>query len=201
MSRVGKRPVELPKGVTCTAGADFFEVKGPKGLVRRSVPQGVEVKVQGTSVQVSAKAEIAEAASRMTGTVRSHLANAVLGAEKGYQQALKLEGTGYKVDELKGQRLTMTLGLSHKVVYEVPKNVSVVVTPDSKQTVLVLESADKDTLGQVIAQMQSFRPPEPYKGKGVRLVVMNEKVKTAMPDLVKIVQKAGKAGKGGKGGK
>ncbi len=72
------------------------------------------------------------------------------------------------------------------------------VTPDSKQTVLWLETADKDLLGQVVAQLQSYRPPEPYKGKGVRLVVMNEKAKTASPELVKIVQKAGKAGKGGK---
>jgi large subunit ribosomal protein L6 len=130
--------------------------------------------------------------------VRSHLANAVNGADKGYVQAVKLEGTGYKVEELKGQRLTLTLGLSHKVIYEVPAAVKPTVTPDSKQTVLWLETADKDVLGQVVAQLQSYRPPEPYKGKGVRLVVMNEKAKTAQPELVKINQKAGKAGKGGK---
>ena len=199
MSRIGKRPVELPKGVTVTAGADFFEVKGPKGTVRRVLPANVNVTVKDGVASVAASPELApENVSRVTGTVRSHLANAVAGAEKGYVQALKLEGTGYKVEELKGQRLTMVLGLSHKVVYEVPKAVSVAVTPDSKQTVVWFETADKDLLGQVVAQMQSFRPPEPYKGKGVRLIVMNEKAKTAQPEMVKIVQKAGKAGKGGK---
>jgi large subunit ribosomal protein L6 len=202
MSRIGKRPVEVPKGVTVTAGVDFFEVKGPKGSVRRALPAGVQVAIKDGVAQVTAKSDVLpEDVSRITGTVRSHLANAVTGAEKGYLQALKLEGTGYKVDELKGQRLTLTLGLSHKVVYELPAAVKGLVTPDSKQTVLMLESADKDSLGQAIAQLQSFRPPEPYKGKGVRLIVMNEKAKTASPELVKIVQKAGKAGKGGKGGK
>ena len=199
MSRIGKRPVELPKGVTVTAGADFFEVKGPKGTVRRALPADVQVAVKDGKANVTAKAEVStDVASRITGTVRSHLANAVAGVDKGYEQALKLEGTGYKVEELKGQRLTLTLGLSHKVIYEVPKAVAVRVTPDSKQTVLWFETADKDVLGQVVAQLQSYRPPEPYKGKGVRLVVMNEKAKTAQPELVKIVQKAGKAGKGGK---
>ena len=199
MSRIGKRPVELPKGVSITAGADFFEVKGPKGSVRRAIPADVAITVAGTTATISANPELDLASvSRVTGTVRSHLANAVVGVEKGYTQALKLEGTGYKVEELKNNKLTMTLGLSHKVIYDVPKAVAVVVTPDSKQTVVFFETADKDLLGQVVAQMQSFRPPEPYKGKGVRLVVMNEKAKTAQPELVKIVQKAGKAGKGGK---
>lgn len=199
MSRIGKRPVELPKGVSITAGADYFEVKGPKGSVRRAIPADVAITVAGTTATVSAKPELDLASvSRVTGTVRSHLANAVSGVDKGYAQALKLEGTGYKVEELKNNKLTMTLGLSHKVIYDVPKAVSVLVTPDSKQTVLFFETADKDLLGQVVAQMQSFRPPEPYKGKGVRLIVMNEKAKTAQPELVKIVQKAGKAGKGGK---
>ncbi len=199
MSRIGKRPVELPKGVTITSGADFFEVKGPKGAVRRALPSGLSINVSGTQALVSAKSEVEpEAVSRLTGTVRSHLANAVVGAEKGYAQALKLEGTGYKVDELKNNKLTMSLGLSHKVVMDLPKAMTAVVTPDSKQTVLWLETADKDLLGQVVAQLQSYRPPEPYKGKGVRLVVMNDKAKTASPELVKIVQKAGKAGKGGK---
>lgn len=199
MSRIGKRPVELPKGVTVTAGADFFEVKGPKGTVRRALPAHVNVSVKDGVASVAASSELpTENVSRVTGTVRSHLANAVAGAEKGYTQALKLEGTGYKVEELKGQKLTMVLGLSHKVIYEVPKAVAVSVTPDSKQTVVWFETADKDLLGQVVAQMQSFRPPEPYKGKGVRLIVMNEKAKTAQPEMVKIVQKAGKAGKGGK---
>jgi len=199
MSRIGKRPVELPKGVTITAGADYFEVRGPKGVVRRTIPGGVNIDVAGNVASISAKSEVeASDASRITGTVRSHLANAVNGVDKGYTQALKLEGTGYKVEELKNNKLTMTLGLSHKVVYDVPKAVTVTVTPDSKQTVVWLDTADKDMLGQVVAQMQSFRPPEPYKGKGVRLVVMNEKAKTAQPELVKIRAKAGKAGKGGK---
>jgi large subunit ribosomal protein L6 len=134
MSRIGKRPVDVPKGVTVTAGADFFEVKGPKGTVRRALPADVQVPSR-TARPTSRRRPTwsAEVASRMTGTVRSHLANAVNGVDKGYEQAIKLEGTGYKVEELKGQRLTLTLGLSHKVIYEVPKAVAVKVPPTASR--------------------------------------------------------------------
>lgn len=189
MSRTGKRPVALPKGVTLTVANGAFEAKGPKGSVKRDFPSGVAIAVKDGQVHVTAEANLdAQTASRLTGTVRSHVNNAVIGVEKGFQRNLKLEGTGYRA-ELKGSTLTMALGLSHPVVFEVPKALSIKIPAESKNTVLQLETPDKDLLGQSIAKLQSFRPPEPYKGKGVRI------------EGVKIRTKAGKAGKGGKGGK
>ncbi len=199
MSRIGKRPVALPKGVTVTTGADFFEVKGPKGTVRRAMSSDVEIVTKDGQATVAPKAGVAaELGSRMSGTFRSHLNNAVTGVSTGYKKGIRLEGTGYKA-ELKGSTLTLSLGLSHPVVFEVPKGLSVQIPGDSKNTVLILETVDRDLLGKSVAQIQSFRPPEPYKGKGVRLMVDGSP--TASPVLVKIRQKAGKAGKGGKGGK
>lgn len=198
MSRIGKRPVALPQGVSVTSGADYFEVKGPKGTLRRAMTSDVRIVTKDGQATVEAKADVSpEVASRMSGTFRSHLNNAVTGVSKGYKKGIRLEGTGYKA-ELKGQTLTLSLGLSHPVVYEVPKVVSVKVPAEEKNAVVMLETADKDVLGQVVAQLQSFRPPEPYKGKGVRLL----KPGSVKPEnMVKIREKAGKAGKGGKGGK
>jgi len=184
MSRIGKRPVELPKGATLTVGEGFFELKGPKGTVRRVLPNIVELNTRDGFIHVSAKADVdVKTASRVSGTARSHVNNAVLGVTKGFTRNLKLEGTGYRA-ELKGSTLTLSLGLSHPVVYAVPAALTVKIPPESKNTVLALESVDKDLLGQAVATLQSFRPPEPYKGKGVRI------------EGVKIRQKAGKAGKG-----
>lgn len=188
MSKIGKRPVALEKGVSVSAGAGFFEVKGPKGAVRRALPTGYGIEITGTDASVVAKDEASKLhISRMGGTIRAHLSNAVVGVTKGYERKLKLEGTGYRA-ELKGQQLILSVGKSHPEVYELPKAVSVKIPPESKGMVLELATVDKDLLGQVVAKLQSFRPPEPYKGKGVRI------------DGVTIRRKAGKAGKG-KGGK
>jgi large subunit ribosomal protein L6 len=193
MSRIGKRPVALPKGVTVTTGADYFEAKGPKGSLRRPLHGTVQIAIKDGAAHVSARDGVgAEEASRMTGTARSHLNNAITGVSSGFARNLKFEGTGYKV-EIKGTSLTLSLGLSHPVVYDLPKAVSAKVAPESKNTVLLLETMDKDLLGKVIAQLQSYRPPEPYKGKGVRLLKPG-----SVTEMVPIRQKAGKAGKGGK---
>ena len=197
MSRIGKRPVALPKGVTVSTGADWFEVKGPKGTVRRTLLPGIDITVKGTDALVTPKADASVVeASRSTGTMRSHLNNAVTGVSAGFGRNLKLEGTGYRA-ELKGSSLTLALGLSHPVVFEVPGALSVKIPPESKGTVLQLETVDKDLLGQVVAKLQGFRPPEPYKGKGVRLVRLG-KTGLLPDDMEKIRQKAGKAGKGSK---
>ncbi|MBI5477479.1 MAG: 50S ribosomal protein L6 [Deltaproteobacteria bacterium] len=184
MSRIGKRPVEL-KGVTLTVGADHFEVKGPKGTVRRPLLAGVGITTQDGVAQVAAKPDApASIASMITGTTRSHLNNAVTGARDGYKKTLKLVGTGYRA-ELKGQTLTMALGLSHPVVYELPASIKAEIPPESKNTQINLTSVDKDLLGQVTADLKGFRPPEPYKGKGVTI------------EGQKYRRKAGKAGKTG----
>jgi len=189
MSRIGKRPVELPKGVTVTAGNGFFEVKGPKGTVKKPLPAAITFDTKDGVVNVNFKTDVnADEVNRQHGTTRALLASAVLGVSEGYKRNLKLEGTGYKA-ELKGQSLNLSLGLSHPVVYELPKSVTVKIPPESKGTVLQMECFDKELLGQTVANLQSFRPPEPYKAKGVQV------------EGQKIRRKAGKAGKAGGGKK
>jgi len=198
MSRIGKRPISLPKGVTVTirdgehAGVKtkVFEVKGPKGTIVRPFPSALTYEAKGNEAMVTVKGDVEAAeANRMHGTARALIAASVLGVTDGYKKRIKLEGTGYKVD-IKGQMLNLSLGLSHPVNFELPKIVTVKLDPNSKGTVFELESFDKEVLGQTVANLQSYRMPEPYKGKGVQV------------EGQKIRRKAGKAGKaGGKAGK
>jgi large subunit ribosomal protein L6 len=187
MSRIGKRPVVLPKGVTVTTNNGTFEVKGPKGSIKKAFPASLTLEVKDGVANLGIKGDVmTEEANRFHGTTRALINSAVVGVTDGFKKNLKLEGTGYKA-ELKGQMLNLTLGLSHPVNYELPKSVSAKIPPESKGTVIQLESFDKEALGQTVANLQSFRPPEPYKGKGVQV------------EGQKIRRKAGKAG--GKGGK
>jgi large subunit ribosomal protein L6 len=200
MSRIGKRPVPLPKGVTVTVANGMFEVKGPKGAITRPFPGSLILTVKDGQATVGFKNDVqTEEANRLHGTTRALINSAVVGVSTGFSKKLLLLGTGYKA-EAKGQLLNLSLGLSHPVNFEVPKAVAIKKI-DPKGTMLVngkpesgttieLESYDKETLGQVVANLQSFRPPEPYKGKGVNV------------EGVTIRRKAGKAGKAGaKGGK
>lgn len=185
-SRVGKRPVALPKGVTVTAANGRVEVKGPKGTLGRDVPAGVEVRIENGQVAVTSNAPGADA-PRLQGTTRAHINNMVRGVSEGYTTTLELVGTGYRA-EVKGNVLNLALGFSHPISFPLPQNVTAVVPGDSKGTVLILTGLDKDVMGQTAAKIRGFRPPEPYGGKGVRY--RGEAVR----------RKAGKAGKG-KGGK
>lgn len=187
MSRIGKRPLVLPKGVTVTVKDGTFEVKGPKGTIKKPFPAVLTFEVKDSEGHVGIKPDVnADEANRLHGTTRALIAAAIVGVTEGYRKNLKLEGTGYKA-ELKGQVLNLSLGLSHPVNYELPKAVSAKIPPETKGTVIQLESYDKELLGQTVANIQSFRPPEPYKGKGVQVEGQT------------IRRKAGKAG--GKGGK
>ena len=186
MSRIGKRPIALPKGVTVTTTKDgLVEIKGPKATIQKPSSNLLTLDVKDGQVNVGMKTDVnADEANRAHGTARALINNAVLGVTEGFKKNLKLEGTGYKA-ELKGQVLNLTLGLSHPVNYELPKGISVKIPPESKGTVIQLESFDKEALGQAVANLQGFRPPEPYKGKGVKYIEE------------KIQRKAGKAaGKG-----
>lgn len=185
-SRIGKRPVALPKGVTVSSKGGAIEVKGPKGTLVRSFPEGVEVKVDGSSVVVTSSLRGSDA-PRLTGMVRAHLANMVVGASEGYTKTLELVGTGYRA-EVKGNVLHMALGLSHPVVFPLPGDIKAQIPAESKGTLIILTGSDKDMMGQTAATLRGFRPPEPYGGKGVRYKGEN------------VRRKAGKAGKGGKGG-
>jgi large subunit ribosomal protein L6 len=143
--------------------------------------------VKDGEANVSIKSDVdLEEANRLHGTARALINTAVVGVSEGFKKNLKLEGTGYKA-EAKGQVLNLSLGLSHPVNFELPKSVKVTIPPESKGTVLYMESYDKEVLGQTVANLQSYRPPEPYKGKGVQV------------EGQKIRRKAGKTGaKGGK---
>ena len=183
-SRIGKRPIDLPKGVSATVSGKNIEVKGPKGSLTKPITETVSIKAEGGKLHVSSTAPGRDA-SRLQGLVRAIVAAAVKGVADGYEKILELKGTGYRV-ELKGTTLTFALGYSHPVVFPLPKGITATIPADSKGTVLVLNGTDKELMGQTAAKIRGFRPPEPYGGKGVRY--RGERVR----------EKAGKAGKGGK---
>lgn len=180
-SRLGKIPVALPKGVTVSIALGRCDVKGPKGSLSLAIPGGVDVKQDGDAIVVKSSAP-PEDASRLQGLARALIANMVKGCSDGFERTLELVGVGYRA-EMKGTEMNLQLGLSHVVKYPIPKGVTVVIPPDSKGAVINLASADKSLLGQVAATIRSFRPPEPYGGKGVRY--RGEEIR----------RKAGKAGK------
>ena len=186
-SRVGKRPVELPKGVTITHKDGKLEVKGPKGTLVRAVPADVVIKIEAAAVTVTSTARGSDA-PRLQGMMRAHIANMVKGASEGYTKVLELVGTGYRA-EVKGSVVHMALGLSHPVIFPLPGDIKASVPADSKGTMLILTGSDKDLMGQTAATLRGFRPPEPYGGKGVRYKGEN------------VRRKAGKAGKGAGGKK
>ena len=183
-SRVGKRPVALPKGVTVTVANGKIDVKGPKGNLSRPVTPNVKVKVEGAEVLVTPTV-VGRDGARFQGLARSIINGMVAGAATGYVKTLQLVGTGYRA-EVKGKILNLALGFSHPVNFPIPEGITVQIPGDSKGTLIVLSGVDKSVMGQTAAKIRGFRPPEPYGGKGVRF--QGEKVR----------EKAGKAAKGGK---
>ena len=183
-SRVGKRPVVLPKGVTITVANGTIDVKGPKGNLSRPVTPNVKVKVEGNEVLVTPTV-VGRDGARFQGLARSIINGMIVGAGTGYVKTLQLVGTGYRA-EVKGKVLNLSLGFSHPVNFPIPEGIKVEIPGDSKGTLIILSGANKEAMGQAAAKIRGFRPPEPYGGKGVRY--QGEKVR----------EKAGKAGKGGK---
>ena len=175
MSRIAKLPVDLPKGVNATISADAVVVKGAKGALTLALARGITVAqkeqqlVVGVAGDKDASAQIAAA-----GATRANLANMVAGVTKGFERKLELVGVGYRV-ALQGKNLNLTLGYSHPVSYPVPDGITIE-TPS--QTEIVIKGVDRQKVGQVAAEIRGFRPPEPYKGKGVRYagekIVMKE---------------------------
>src|ERR1700733_11927375 len=184
LSRTGKRPVALPKGVTAAVANGKIDVKGPKGQLSRELPPNVPVKGDGGNVAVQPTIGGRDGA-RFQGLARSLINGMIQGAATGYTKTLQLVGTGYRA-EVKGQTVNLLLGFSHPINFALPAGIKAEVPGDSKGTLLVLTGADKEKMGQTAAKIRNFRPPEPYGGKGVRY--QGEKVR----------EKAGKAGKGGK---
>ena len=165
MSRVAKNPVTVPAGVEVNFGTDALTVKGKNGAL--SLPLTGAVKVELNDGQLTfAAADDSKHAVAMSGTVRALVANMVKGVSEGFEKKLQLIGVGYRA-QAQGKTLNLSLGFSHPVVYEMPEGVSVA-TPS--QTEIVLTGADKQSVGQAAAEIRGYRPPEPYKGKGVRYV-------------------------------
>jgi large subunit ribosomal protein L6 len=163
MSRVAKKPVVLPQGVTTTVDGDKVTVKGAKGTLALALRPGLRLVQEGQNVQVEV-ATPAHDALMHAGSLRANLANVVEGVSKGYEKKLELVGVGYRA-QAQGRNLNLTLGFSHPVVYAAPEGITIE-TPS--QTEIVIKGADKQRVGQVAAEIRAFRAPEPYKGKGVR---------------------------------
>jgi large subunit ribosomal protein L6 len=161
MSRVAKRPVELPQGVTATVANNLVKVKGAKGELALPIAAGVSVVQEDKKLAV----KFESAGARMSaGATRAHLANMVLGVSKGYERKLELVGVGYRAG-VQGKVLNLTLGFSHAVNFDIPEGIAIE-TPS--QTEILIKGVDRQRVGQVAAKIRAFRPPEPYKGKGVR---------------------------------
>jgi len=163
MSRIGKQPVTIPSGVEVTVGPAEVAVKGPLGVLKHPIHPKVAVKRDGDTLTVELLEE-SIAADAMSGTLRALLANMVQGVSKGFERKLNLVGVGYRA-QAQGEKLNLTLGFSHPVVHQMPKGVKVA-TPT--QTEILVSGIDKQQVGQVAAEIRAYRPPEPYKGKGVR---------------------------------
>ena len=163
MSRVAKRPIELPKGVQVTVSGQDVKVKGAKGELSFTMHDKVALVQEDNELRVSCDMTDQKAVA-LAGTTRAVLANMVLGASAGFERKLELHGVGYRA-QAQGKVLNLTLGLSHPVAYAVPEGITID-TPS--QTEIVIKGADKQQVGQVAAVIRSYRPPEPYKGKGVR---------------------------------
>ena len=167
MSRIGKRPVIIPKGVTAKLEGNFISVKGPKGDLKLEVAgpryQNVSVNVSPENVTVTRKTDERPGRTEQ-GLIRALIQNMVIGVTEGYTKQLDVVGVGYKAD-LKGKVLNLSLGFSHPVDYPIPVGINMTV---DKQTRITITGADKQLVGEVAASIRRIRPPEPYKGKGVR---------------------------------
>lgn len=163
MSRIGKRPIPVPSGVTVTLQERTITVKGPRGTLSRQLPPVVEVQVGAAELTVSRPNDEPQSKA-MHGLTRTLVANMVDGVSKGFQKNLEIVGVGYKA-ETKPYGLLMALGFSHPVEVKAPEGVKLTApTPTS----IVIDGADKEAVGQIAAEIRSLRPPEPYKGKGVK---------------------------------
>jgi large subunit ribosomal protein L6 len=163
MSRIGKKPIELAKGVEINVSGSRVKVKGPKGTVERTLHSSVDVKVESGVVKVSPKSGLKED-RRFHGLTRTLLANMVFGVSQGFSKSLSLVGVGYRAAQ-NGKGVTLSVGYSHPVEFTPPAGVEIKV---DKQTMLVISGPEKDVIGQVAATIRAVRPPEPYHGKGIR---------------------------------
>jgi len=165
MSRIGKKPVAVPSGVTATVEGKTVKMKGPKGQLQFVVHDDVEVKFENGAVKVAPRYETNRSRA-LYGTARAQIANLVAGVTKGFEKKLEITGVGYRA-AMQGKNLQLALGYSHDVVYPIPEGISISVP---KPTEITISGSDVQRVGQVAAEIRTCRPPEPYKGKGVKYV-------------------------------
>jgi len=177
MSRIGKKPIPLPKGVTVTVEGNTVKVKGPKGELQRTVHPELKIALENGELTVTRPSDEARHKA-LHGLSRTLVANMVEGTAKGFQKTLELVGVGYKAEK-RPYGLQLALGFSHAIEYKAPKGITL---SAPQPTQIVIDGADKEIVGQVAAEIRSLRPPEPYKGKGVKY--LGEQIR----------RKAGKAG-------
>lgn len=163
MSRIGKKPVQIPEGVTATVDGQIVTAKGPKGELQFVVNKEVLVKMEDGSIMVDPRDESKDARSKW-GMSRTMVSNIMEGVKEGFEKKLEINGVGYRA-AMQGNDIQLSLGFSHEVVYKVPEGVTVACP---KPTEIVVSGIDKQKVGQVAAEIRSYRPPEPYKGKGVK---------------------------------
>ena len=173
MSRIGKKTIPVPKGVTINVGAGVVEVKGPKGSLKQALPPHVKFELKGAELVASLESENKEW-GKFHGLARSLVANAVEGVTNGFKRELDIVGVGYRA-ELKGQQVIFALGYSHPVIFDIPKGIDLAV---DKQTHITVTGVDRQLVGQVAANIRRMRKPDPYKQKGVRYTgeVLKKKV-------------------------
>jgi len=180
VSRIGRLPVAVPAGVQVNVNGNEVSVKGPKGELKRLFPKTVEIKLEGSEVNVTRSSEEASVRA-MHGTTRALINNMVVGVSTGFSKVLEIEGVGYRV-ELDGKNAVLYVGYSHSVTIEPPTGITFVADVKTRQ--LTVSGSDVELVGQVAADIRKVRPPEPYKGKGIHY--LGEKIR----------RKAGKTGKG-----
>jgi large subunit ribosomal protein L6 len=173
MSRIGKKPIPVPKGVTVSVKADGVEVKGPKGTLKQLVPPGITFELKGSELVASLSRPDPEL-GKFHGLARSLMANAVEGVTAGFKRELDIVGVGYRA-ELKGKQVVFALGYSHPVVFDIPAGIDIAI---DKQTHVTVTGIDRQLVGQVAANIRRMRKPDPYKQKGVRYTgeVLKKKV-------------------------
>jgi len=170
MSRIGKQPITIPSGVTVTVGSDNkVTVKGPKGELKEAIDRDIKVEVKDGHIEITRPTDQIRHRA-LHGLYRALINNLVKGVTEGYKKELELVGVGFKAANT-GNTLDLSLGYSHNIIFEVPKELKVATaTEKGKNPIISLESSDKQLLGQVAAKLRSLRKPEPYKGKGVKFV-------------------------------
>ncbi|MBZ5590173.1 MAG: 50S ribosomal protein L6 [Acidobacteriia bacterium] len=165
MSRIGRNPIPIPKAVQVTVTDGVVQVKGPKGALHTPVPAGISVAVDGQQVVVTRDGDLPPVRA-LHGLIRALLANAISGVTAGFKRELDIVGVGYKAELKNPREVVLSLGFSHQVTYKVPEGVAV--SYDAKANRLTIEGIDKQRVGQVAAEIRSVRPPDVYKGKGVK---------------------------------